>query len=96
MTETFPYRHRAEDGLYAGTTFIYYEDGSAVTYSTRNPVTYWITPPRRQTLVDSASYPMTPSLLRQFEGIPLTGPEPRSRIAGAARAIRRIFGGASR
>lgn len=70
MSDVFPYRFRAEDGLYAGTTFVYPGDGTVVSYSTASPEEYWITRERARTLADASHYPMTPQRLARYEAIP--------------------------
>jgi hypothetical protein len=73
--DTFPYRFVATGGMYEGTTFVYLDTRTVVTYRTDSPTCYFRTvsaeswemrPPGR--------YEMTPEALVRFEAIPLRGP----------------------
>ena len=71
---TFPYRAVAEDGLYAGTTFIYQADGSVVEYRTASPDCYFRTGPSSVSAPlagRTARFVMTPEALARFESVPL-------------------------
>jgi hypothetical protein len=81
----FPYRFRATEGASAGTTYIYYRNGTTVTYRTDAPETYHTTLSTwhsRQvgkcvTMIQEVTFPvssvMTPKELERFEAIPLGG-----------------------
>ena len=70
MKDIFPYRFRATEGLYEGTTFVYPGDGTVVSYVTADPRVYWVTQERARTLADSHRYPLSAGRLAVFEAIP--------------------------
>jgi hypothetical protein len=39
-----PYRFVAREGMYAGTTFVYPDEATIVSYNTENPLTYFVSP----------------------------------------------------
>jgi hypothetical protein len=70
--DTFPYRFRAETGMYEGTTFIYLADGSVISYRTDSPGWYFQVAPSLSPgqLRHSVRCAMTPEVLAGFEAVP--------------------------
>ena len=74
MTEIFPYRFVATEGMYAGTTFVYLASGAVISYKTDSPAAYFRTPPERdfsglRPMLWPTRHDMTPEDLARFEAI---------------------------
>ena len=69
----FPYRYTATEGMYAGTTFVYPDEHSVISYLTDGPAYYFRTPPYRDSVSErplSTRYVMTPEIMERFLSYP--------------------------
>ncbi len=73
MSDAFPYRFTATEGMYAGQTFVYRGDGSFISYETDSPGYYHVTWPQGAEGVPAGTswrHGMTPEALARFSAIP--------------------------
>lgn len=70
MQEIYPYRFRAT-GRFEGTTLIYYEDRTVISYRTEDPREYYVRFPGLNGMGDwDSRHTMTANDLARFEAIP--------------------------